>query len=114
MGCKVLDLENINIKNIVINKDLKFIRIFLEDNVQLDFISTDELENIKQHISEKIDKNFKYEMGMSDTVSDRLFTETVVELQVILDKIDKLLDKNGKNNTPLKAVFSPSKKRKDI
>ena len=102
MGCKILDLENINIKNIVINKDLKFIRIFLEDNVQLDFISTDELENIRQYISEKIDK--------SDTVSDRLFSETVVELQVILDKIDKLLDKNGKNSTPLKAVFSPSKK----
>lgn len=114
MGCKVLDLENINIKNIVIDKDLKFIRIFLEDNVQLDFIATDELEAIKQHILEKIDKDFKYEMGMSDIVSDRLFTETVVELQVILDKINKLLDKNGKNNTPLKAVFSTSKKLKDI
>lgn len=51
------------------------------------------LEKIKAYIDWKIKKSFEVDMGISDKLSDRLFTETVVELQLIEQMIDDILEK---------------------
>ena len=54
------------------------------------------LEDIEQHIKDKVRKSFEVDWGISDNRSDRLFTETIVELQIIERMIDDVLEeKNG-------------------
>ena len=52
----------------------------------------EDLEKIKQHIENKIRKSFEVDWGISDKRSDRLFTETIVELQIIEQMIDEILE----------------------
>ena len=52
----------------------------------------DGLKNIKQHIKTKIGNSALCDWGISDKLSDRLFTETVVELQLIEQMIDDILE----------------------
>lgn len=49
------------------------------------------LREIKQHIKDKVRKSLEYEWGITCNRSDRLFTETVIELQLIESMIDKAL-----------------------
>ena len=49
------------------------------------------LREIKQHIKDKVRKSLEYDWGISGRSSDRLFTETVIELQIIESMIDKAL-----------------------
>lgn len=55
------------------------------------------LEKIKDYIDDKIRKSFEVDWGISDKRSDRLFTETVVELQLIEQMIDDILEKGNKD-----------------
>ena len=48
------------------------------------------LKKIKQHINEKITKSYEAEFEDGKR-SDRLFTETIVELQLIENMIDEAL-----------------------
>ena len=52
----------------------------------------DGLKTIKQHIKDKIRKSFEVDWGISDKRSDRLFTETVIELDLIEHMIDEILE----------------------
>lgn len=52
----------------------------------------DGLKTIKQHIKDKVRKSFEVDWGISDKRSDRLMTETVVELQIIEQMIDEILE----------------------
>lgn len=60
---------------------------------------TKTLCDIKQHIKDKVRKSLEYDWGISSNRSDRLFTETVVELQLIEHMIDECLDTYGYKNT---------------
>lgn len=51
------------------------------------------LERIKQYIKDKVRKSFEVDWGISDKRSDRLFSETIVELQLIESMIDDILEK---------------------
>lgn len=50
-----------------------------------------DLLKLREYIDAKIQKSFDYDFGRSDKRSDRLMTETVIELQLILEKIDSIL-----------------------
>ena len=41
------------------------------------------IDKVINYIDDKIDKSFKADMGISGRMSDRLMTETVIELQII-------------------------------
>ena len=56
--------------------------ITLEENVK----------RVQEYIKEKIRKSFNYDYGISGKASDRLFTETVIEMQIISAMLDG--DKN--------------------
>lgn len=49
------------------------------------------LIELREYIDTKIQKSFDYDFGRSDKRSDRLMTETVIELQLILEKIDEII-----------------------
>ena len=50
------------------------------------------LNEIREYCNTKISKSFKYDFGLDNSnPSDRLFTETVFELQRIQEIIDKAL-----------------------
>lgn len=51
------------------------------------------LEKIKDYIDWKIKKSFEVDWGISDKRSDRLFSETIAELQIIESMIDDILEK---------------------
>ena len=51
----------------------------------------DSLKEIKQHIRNKIKKSFDYDYGIGGSSSDRLFTETIIELDLIENMIDEAL-----------------------
>ena len=55
-------------------------------------IYKEQLKRIKRHIDKKLLRNWEVDMGMSSNRSDRLMTETVVELQVIESMIDEVVD----------------------
>lgn len=55
-------------------------------------IYKDQLKRIKQHIERKTLKSFEVDMGMSNEMSNKLMTETVVELQVIESMIDEVME----------------------
>ena len=50
------------------------------------------LEKVRRHIKCKVLKSFKYDMGISEDREARLMTETIIELQIIEDMIDKAVD----------------------
>lgn len=51
---------------------------------------TKTLDEIKKSCVDKINKSFLYDNGLSGNYKDRLFTETVIELQLIVSKIEEL------------------------
>ena len=56
---------------------------------------TKALADIEQHIKDKVRKSFEVDWGISDKRSDRLMTETVVELQIIEEMARNALEKKG-------------------
>lgn len=60
----------------------------LDTNVKL-------IKSLRQYIDTKIQKSFDVDFGRSDKLSDRLMTETVIELQLIIEKIDNILESTG-------------------
>ena len=56
-----------------------------------------QLTEVKNYIHNKIQKSMEYDMGINDNRSDRLFTETVIELQIIESMIDKILGEEEEN-----------------
>ncbi len=53
----------------------------------------DRVSNAKKYINEKIRRSFKYDYGFDiDHPSDRLFTETVIEMQLIESLLDGTRD----------------------
>lgn len=55
------------------------------------------LNEIREYCSTKIIKSFKYDYGIDNSdPTDRLFTETVTELQCILQIIDKFIGEEKK------------------
>lgn len=57
-----------------------------------EYVKKEALEKIKQHIKDKVRKSFEYDWGISSCMSDRLFSETIVELQLIESMIDNILE----------------------
>ena len=55
------------------------------------------IEELKCYINDKIKRSFDVDFGKSNALSDRLFTETIVELQLILEKLDEILEKVSNN-----------------
>lgn len=54
------------------------------------------IDKVREHIKNKITKSFEYDYCLdTSNPSDRLFTETVIELQNILQIIDKALGGNN-------------------
>ena len=64
-----------------------------EDDYDMDEnnIYKEQLKRIKKHIEKKTLSSWQADMGMSSDRSDRLMTETVVELQVIESMIDEVM-----------------------
>lgn len=56
------------------------------------------LKKIKLYIREKIHNSFRYDWGLGGKASDRLFTETVVELQLIEQMIDEVLGEEDEDS----------------
>ena len=53
------------------------------------------LNEVRKYIKDKIKKSFEVDCGISNIRSDRLMTETVVELQLIEEMVNKALEKKG-------------------
>lgn len=47
------------------------------------------LNEVRKYVKNKIKKSFEVDCGISDKRSDRLFTETIVELQLIENILNK-------------------------
>ena len=47
------------------------------------------LNEVRKYVKDKIKKSFEVDCGISDKRSDRLFTETIVELQLIENILNK-------------------------
>lgn len=45
------------------------------------------LKKVSEYTKDKIVKSWKYDYGISNNSKDRLFTETVIELQIINDMV---------------------------
>lgn len=54
-------------------------------------IYKEQLIKIKKYISNKLLKSWEVEMGLNNSRSDRLMTETVTELQIIENMIDEVM-----------------------
>ena len=52
---------------------------------------TEKIKDLRNYIDTKIQKSFDVDFGRSDKRSDRLMTETVIELQLIIEKLDSIL-----------------------
>ena len=63
-----------------------------DSEVDVNDVYKEQLKRIKKHIDKKLLRNWEVDMGMSSNRSDRLMTETVVELQVIESMIDEVVD----------------------
>lgn len=62
-----------------------------EEFSEEDNIYKEQLKRIKKHIEKKLLHNWEIDMGMSSDRSDRLMTETVIELQIIESLIDEVM-----------------------
>ena len=80
------------VREITVNRELKWTKVTLEDDEEVIFIRKDEIEKIKDYIKDKLRKSLEYDLCLHNNRCDRLFTETTVELQKIEDMIDKLLE----------------------
>ena len=80
------------VREITVNRELKWTKVVLEDDEEVIFIRKDEIEKIKDYIHDKLKRSLNYDLCLSNNRTDRLFTETTVELQKIEDMIDKVLE----------------------
>lgn len=53
------------------------------------------LNEVRKYVKDKIKNSFEVDCGISNIRSDRLMTETVVELQLIEEMLNKALEKKG-------------------
>ena len=53
------------------------------------------LNEVRKYVKDKIKNSFEVDCGISNFRSDRLMTETVVELQLIEEMVNKALEKKG-------------------
>ena len=49
------------------------------------------VKEVRDYIDNKIQKSMEYDWGRSSDRRDQMFTETVIELQLIVEKLDKIL-----------------------
>lgn len=61
--------------------------------------SEERIEDVLNYINDKITRSFKADYGLSDVRSDRLFTETVIELQIIADMLGGNENEQGTDTT---------------
>ena len=77
------------------DEDIKTLKLQIEVMRKNIDIMVKALNDIGQHIKDKVRKSFEVDWGISDKLSDRLFTETIVELQIIEQMINDALDRKG-------------------
>lgn len=53
------------------------------------------VKEVRDYIDNKIQKSMKYDWGISGNRSDRMFTETVIELQLVIEKLDEIIESKG-------------------
>jgi hypothetical protein len=68
-----------------------------EDSNPVECIIT-KVKDVRDYIDKKIEKSFDVDFGRSDHLADRLFTETIVELQLVIQKLDEIIESKGENN----------------
>lgn len=61
--------------------------------------SEERIKDVLDYINGKITRSFKADYGLSDVRSDRLFTETVIELQIIADMLGGNENEQGTDTT---------------
>ena len=61
--------------------------------------SEERIKDVLDYINDKITRSFKAAYGLSDVRSDRLFTETVIELQIIADMLGGNENEQGTDTT---------------
>lgn len=61
--------------------------------------SEERIKDVLDYINDKITRSFKADYGLSDVQSDRLFTETVIELQIIADMLGGNENEQGTDTT---------------
>lgn len=61
--------------------------------------SEERIKDVLDYINDKITRSFKADYGLSDVRSDRLFTETVIELQIIADMLGGNENEQGTDTT---------------
>lgn len=61
--------------------------------------SEERIKDVLDYINDKITRSFKADYGLSDIRSDRLFTETVIELQIIADMLGGNENEQGTDTT---------------
>lgn len=61
-------------------------------------VMKDKVQSLRDYIDRKIEKSFDVDFGRSDNRADRLLTETVIELQLIIEKLDEIIESKGENN----------------
>jgi len=68
-----------------------------EDSNPVERIIT-KVKDVRDYIDKKIEKSFDVDFGRSDCLADRLFTETIIELQLVIQKLDEIIESKGENN----------------
>lgn len=58
----------------------------------------EKVKDVRDYIDKKIEKSFDVDFGRSDCLADRLFTETIIELQLVIQKLDEIIESKGENN----------------
>lgn len=61
--------------------------------------SEERIKDVLDYINDKITRSFKADYGLIDVRSDRLFTETVIELQIIADMLGGNENEQGTDTT---------------
>ena len=59
--------------------------------IQTSGSTIDKIKDLRNYIDTKIQKSFDVDFGRSDTRADRLMTETIIELQLVIEKLDNIL-----------------------
>ena len=56
------------------------------------------VKEVRDYIDDKIQKSMEYDWGRSGNRSDQMFTETVIELQLVIQKLDEILEGKGEKD----------------
>ena len=63
--------------------------------IQTSYSTIEKVKAVRDYIDKKIEKSFDVDFGRSGIISDRLMTETVIELQLVIEKLDEILESKG-------------------